>query len=100
MPPAAVPGRGMARLSVRQPRSGPASPGAAAAAAGADDPQLPHGSDEAALPDGRGLADQLEVHDRELHGGLPPVAAASDDASQREPDPALPALSGGRRLFR
>ena len=92
--------RGMARLPVRQPRQGSPAAGAAAAAAGADDPQLPHGADEAALPGGRGLADQLEVHDRELHGGLSPLAPAPHDAASGEPDPAVPALSGGRGLFR
>src|SRR6185295_5078657 len=79
MPPAAVPRRGMAWIPFRQSRPGSATAGAAAAAAGADDRQLSHGADEAALSGGRGLADQLEVRDRELHGGLSSVAAAPDD---------------------
>src|ERR1044072_6621100 len=90
----------MARLLVRQPGQRSCAAGAAVGAAGADDPKLPHGADEAALPGGGGLADQLEMHDRELHGGLSPLAPSPHHPASRDSDPALYALSSGRLLLR
>ena len=48
----------------------------------------------------RGLADQLEMHAGEFHGGLSSLGPPSPDPAQGQSDQALPPLPAGRGLFR
>ncbi len=67
------------------------------AALDAADRQLSLRGDEDPLCHPGGLGDELEGAGRELHGGLPPLAAAQGDAAPGEPDKPLRALRARAR---
>ena len=92
----------LARLGLRQSGPGGPAPGPATGRPGAPHRQLPHGGIPPGLPGRRGLADQLEMPDRELHRDLSPIPRAQQNrrsGGADSPDPPRRGRRHGLHLF-
>ena len=91
---------GVAGFSLRQSRRAGRAPRTAPRRACAALAQLPPGRHGARPRRDRGVEHELEVPDRELHGGLPPVHRTLRHPAPEHADPALQALPGRRGVSR